>query len=167
MPSPAAWAGQAMVYAVATAVVGYFSSAPAYQQVPAGMAQIKISFRHGGERLEDCRRLTPEEIAKLPYNKRRPASCSRERVPVVIDIRIDGAAAYSAVLPPSGLSGDGPSETYDKLLVPAGAHRIEARLRDSKRKQGFDYEKTAELVLAPFQNLAIDFKADQGGFILR
>ena len=167
MPSPIAWAGQAMAYAALAVVVGYFSSAPAYQQVPEGMAQIKISFRHGGARLEDCKRLTPEEIAKLPYNKRRPTECTRERLPVAIEISIDGAIAYSAVLPPSGLSGDGPSETYDKLLVPAGPHRIEARLRDSRRSEGFDYEKTAELVLAPFQNLAIDFKADQGGFILR
>jgi hypothetical protein len=167
MPSILAWAGQAAVYAAAAAVVGYFASSPAYQQVPEGLAQIKISFRHGGVRVEDCKKLTSEETAKLPANKRRANTCARERVPVVVEIRVDGNVAYAEVLQPTGLSGDGPSETYDKILVPAGPHRIEARLRDSKRSEGFDYEKTADVVLQPFQNLAIDFKADRGGFLLR
>ena len=49
----------------------------------------------------------------------------------------------------------------------AGPHRIEARLRDSKREQGYDFESAADVDLAPLQNLAIDFKADQGGFLFR
>jgi hypothetical protein len=75
--------------------------------------------------------------------------------------------AYEAVLQPTGFSRDGPSETYDKILVPAGPHHIEARLRDSKRRDGFDYEAVRDVDLQPFQNLAIDFKADRGGFVLR
>lgn len=167
MVNPIAWAGQAAVYAAAAALVGFFSSSPAYQQVPEGMAQIKISFRHGGVRVEDCKKLSSEEIAKLPLKERRPNTCTRERVPISVEISIDGKVAYAAVLQPSGLSRDGPSETYDKILVPAGPHHLEARLRDSKRTEGFDYEKTVDVNLAPFQNLAIDFKADRGGFLLR
>jgi hypothetical protein len=167
MPSVFAWAGQAAVYAAAAAVVGYFASSPTYQQVPEGLAQIKVSFRHGGMRVEDCKRLTSKEVAKMPANKRRANTCTRERIPVVVEIRIDGSVAYEAVLQPTGFSRDGPSETYDKILVPAGPHHIEARLRDSKRADGFDYEMAADVVLEPFQNLAIDFKADRGGFLLR
>ena len=80
---------------------------------------------------------------------------------------LDGKPLYSAVLPPSGLAGDGPSETYVKFLVPAGHHALEARLRDSKREEGYDYEKVADIDLVPHQSLAVDFKADQGGFLLR
>lgn len=167
MPDLLSWAGQAVVYGAAAAFIGYFSAAPAYQQVPEGMAQIKISFRHGGGRVEDCRKLTAEEIAKLPASKRHTTTCSRARIPVTVEISLDGKIVYAAVLQPSGLSEDGPSETYDKILVPAGAHRIEAKLRDTKRSDGFDYETSADVTLAPFQNLAIDFKADRGGFILR
>ena len=79
------------------------------------MAQIKISFRHGGTRLEDCRRLTPEEIAKLPANKRRANTCARERIPVAVEISVDGTVAYQRRASTAGLSGDGPSETYDKF----------------------------------------------------
>lgn len=167
MPSILAWAGQAAVYAAAAGMVGYLASSPAYQQVPEGLAQIKISFRHGGVCLADCKKLTPAEIAKLPANERRANTCNRERVPVALEIRIDGATAYEALLQPTGFSRDGPSETYKKILVPAGPHHIEARLRDSKRSEGFDYVTVRDVELEPFQNLAIDFKADRGGFLLR
>ena len=167
MPRLSQYLGQALVLAAVGAAVGYLSSAPAYHEVPDGMAQIKLAFRHGGQRVEDCRRLTPEEIAKLPTNKRRPNTCSRERVPVSVVIEVDGKPLYEDVLQPTGLSRDGPSETYRKFLVPAGPHHISARLRDSKRDEGYDYQNDIDVNLAPFQNLAVDFKADQGGFLFR
>lgn len=167
MPSVTQYVGQGAVVAIVAAAVGYFSSAPAYHQVPDGVAQIKLSFRHGGERVEDCRRLTPEEIAKLPPLERRPNTCSRERLPVAVRIDVDGSLLYEEVLQPTGLSGDGPSETYRKFLVPAGQHHIAAWLRDSKRADGHDFEAEIDVDLKPHQNLAIDFKADQGGFLFR
>ena len=44
---------------------------------------------------------------------------------------------------------------------------IEAQLRDTKRSSGFDYEKRVEADLGPWQNLAIDFNAEKGGFLFR
>ena len=167
MPNPLQFAGQAAVFAMAALFTGYFSAAPVYHQVPEGMAQIKLSFRHGGVRVEDCRKLTPVEIAKLPANERRPNTCTRERIAIAVDIRLDGQPLYSEILQPTGLSRDGPAETYKKFIVPAGPHRIEARLRDSKRIEGFDFETVRDIDLAPFQNLAVDFKSDQGGFLFR
>lgn len=167
MPNPLQYAGQAVVFALAALFVGYFSADPAYRQVPEGMAQIKLSFRHGGARLEDCRKLTPEELAKLPASERKPSTCTRARIPITVEIALDGRPLYADVLQPTGLSSDGPAETYRKFLVPAGRHMIEARLRDSKRAEGFDYETTKDIDLAPFQSLAVDFKSDQGGFLFR
>jgi hypothetical protein len=167
MPSVFRYAGQVLFYAAVVGGIGYFSSSPAYQDAPDGMAQIKLSFRHGGQRVEDCRKLTPEEIQKLPPNERRPNTCSRQRVPIVVELKLDGKLLYAAVLPPSGLSGDGPSQTYAKFLVPAGRHAFEARLRDSKREAGYDYETVTGIDLAPYQSLAVDFEADRGGFLLR
>ncbi len=160
-------AGQALVLAALMAVIGYFSNRPVYRQVPDGMAQIKLSFAHGGARKVDCRRLTAEEIAALPPNERRPNTCERERIPVHVQLSVDGQVIHDALLPATGLASDGPSRTYTKLLVPAGEHVIEARLRDSKRESGFDYEARRTVTLHPLQNLAIDFKADAGGFIFR
>jgi hypothetical protein len=167
MPNPLQLAGQALFYAAAAVFIGYFASNPAYRQLPEGAAQIKLSFRHGAARIEDCRRLTSEEIAKLPPNERRPNTCSRERISIAVELRLDDRLLYAAVLEPTGLSGDGPAETYQKFIVPAGRHILTAKLRDSKRSEGFDYEKQVEVDLKPSQNLAVDFKADQGGFLFR
>ena len=167
MPSAWSFAGQAVVLAAAVAFVGAFAAHPVYRQVPEGDAQIKLALQHAGARVEDCRRLSAEELAKLPTAERRPNTCSRERVPLVIELDVDGRPIYEDVLPPTGLSRDGASRTYRKFLVPAGPHVIEARLRDSKRLSGFDYEKRVEAELKPWQNLAIDFNAEKGGFLFR
>ena len=167
MPDFLRYAGQFVFFVGAAAFIGYFSSQPAYQQMPDGMAQIKMSFAHGGARKIDCRKLTSTEIAKLPANERRPNNCTRERIPVLVQLTLDGELLYDDLLEATGLSKDGPSRTYRKLIVPAGPHTITARLRDTKREIGFDYEATHQVVLRRFQNLAVDFKADTGGFSFR
>lgn len=167
MPDFARYAGQFVFFVTVSALIGYFSSQPMYQQMPDGMAQIKMSFAHGGARKIDCRKLTSTEIAKLPANERRPNTCTRERIPVHVQLTLDGELFYDDLLEATGLSRDGPSRTYQKIIVPAGPHTITARLRDTKRTSGFDYEATHQVVLKPFQNLAVDFKADSGGFKFR
>jgi len=167
MPDLLRYAGQFVFLVLVMSFIGYFSNQPSYQQTPDGMAQIKLSFAHGGARKIDCRKLTSSEIAKLPANERRPNNCTRERIPVIVQLILDGELLYDDVLVATGLSKDGPSRTYQKLLVPAGPHSIVARLRDTKRTSGFDYETTHHVVLKPYQNLAVDFKADTGGFSFR
>ncbi len=159
------FAGQFAIYAAICAFVGLFASWPRYEQVEAGNAQIKLSLAHSGQRKEKCRRLTPQEIAKLPPSERRPNTCKRERVPIRIALLIDGEEVYDAVVEPAGLSRDGPGRIYEKFIVPAGTHEITARLRDTPKSEGFDYEKKANVELKPYQNLAIDFSVDEGGFI--
>jgi hypothetical protein len=161
------YAGQALFYAAFVAAIGAFSSWPLYNQVPESSAQIKLSFTHGGARVEDCYRPTAKDLSEPPSASRRLVKCSRERQPVVIRLVIDGTEVYAAALKPGGYSGDGQAQTYEKFIVPVGKHVIIAQLRDSKRSEGFDYESKFEAELAPWQNLAIDFKAGQGGFLFR
>ncbi|MDA7948582.1 MAG: hypothetical protein MPJ78_14035 [Hyphomicrobiaceae bacterium] len=161
------YAGQAIVYAAVAAFIGYFASRPLYQQFPDGQAQIKLSFAHGAARTRECRRLTPQEIAKLPPNQRRPNTCDRARVDMHVQLDLDGEVIYDARLPPTGLAGDGPARVYKKFVVPAGPHTLIARLRDTREATGFNYETRRDVELAPGQNLAVDFKADAGGFIFQ
>lgn len=161
------YAGQALVYAAIAALIGYFATSPAYQQFPEGQAQIKLSFAHGAARKKECRRLTPQEIAKLPPSERRPNTCDRERVAVHVQLDVDGEVIYDARLEPSGLAGDGPARAYEKFVVSPGAHIVTARLRDNRDTSGFNYETRRDVDLTAGQNLAIDFKADAGGFIFR
>jgi hypothetical protein len=156
-----------LVYAGFAAVLGYFASAPSYQHFPRDMAQIKLSFAHGGERVGECRRLTPEELAKLAPNMRKPVVCPRERVPVFVELELDEEILYRDSLSPPGLFGDGPSRAYQRFAVAPGPHRLTARMRDSGRSEGFDYEREADVDLIPGQNFSIDLRAETEGFIFR
>ena len=156
--------GQGAFYVAIAALIGYFANAPSYSRVPADHALIKLSFAHGAKQKGECRRRTREELAELAPNMRKAMDCPRERLPVVVEFDLDGKTVYSDVLPPTGLSGDGPARAYQRFVVPAGSHRLAARLRDSDRTEGFDYVEEAEVDLAEGQSLAIDFNAVSGGF---
>jgi len=164
MPSALAWAGQMVAYTAFGVGVGYLSLYPEYMHRDPAQAQIKLSFAHAGMHKEDCRQLTYEEISKLPPGQRRPHDCSRERVPVTVELELDGEMLYRATLEPTGHARDGVSVAYQAFMTSAGRHELVARLRDSKRAQGFDYERRAQIDLAPRQNLAVEFRADKGGF---
>jgi len=157
-------AGQAVFYLAVAALLGYFSVRPAYVHFPPDEAQVTLSFAHGAKRKGECRRLSAEEIAALAPNMRRPLDCPRERLPVFVGLELDGKLVYEAELAPTGLAGDGPSRAYQSFKVASGRHRLVAKLRDSAREAGYDYESAREVELAPGQRLVVDFHADTGGF---
>jgi hypothetical protein len=157
--------GQFIAYALFALVVGYFATQPAYTHLDPDMALIKLSFSHAGAHRQECRQLTQEELNRLPPNMRRPLDCPRERRPLLVELELDGEILYRDELPPSGLAGDGASTAYRKFPVAAGSHQLVARLRDSRREEGFDYVKSAEVTLAPQQNFVIDFRPEFGGFL--
>lgn len=165
MTSALRWLGQGLVIALLIAAMGIFVDTPAYTSFPADQAMIRLSFSHGGAR--DCRERTPEELAALPPNMRSPMVCSRERLPLWLEVDLDGSPLVRTELPPGGLRGDGPSRIYEGFAVPPGRYTIEARLRDSAREIGFDWQRTAEVDLEPRQNLVIEFRSDAGGFVIQ
>jgi len=167
MINPVRLAGQALVYVAFAALIGYFASAPAYRYFAGEAAVLTVSFSHGAQRKGECRKLSREELLKLAPNMRKPVSCPRERLPVVVEIELDGKKLYEASLPPTGLAKDGPSHIYKKFEVPAGPHTLVARLRDSRRRDAFDYDASFDIDLAPAQNLVLDFRRDIGGFVLQ
>ena len=157
-------AGQTLVFAAFATVVGYFSAAPSYDRIPSGKALITLSFNHVGARRFECRRLSPEEIAALPPNMRRPEDCPRERVPLLLEVRVDGAILAATELQPVGLARDGPSSVYRNFLVEPGRHQLELRLRDTPRTDGYDHAYARAVDVVPGQHIVIDFKPDKGGF---
>ncbi len=157
--------GQAIAYTLFAITVGYFATQPAYTHLDPGKAQIKLSFGHAGEHTTECRRRTQEELNLLAPNMRRPTECPRGRMPVFVELEMDGELLYRAALPPSGLAGDGVSTAYQTFAVEPGRHRLVARLRDSRRTDGFDYEQAADITLSPRQNFVIDFHPSRGGFL--
>jgi hypothetical protein len=160
-------AAQIAVVAALAAGVALLADWPRYHQIPPESAVIKLSFTHGSNRQAECRRRTAEELAKLPPNMRKPLECPRRRGSVYVELDLDGQRIYQASLPPSGISGDGPSRVYQRFVVPAGAHTLAVRMRDTPRQEGFDYAKSAVIVLAPGDNFVVDFGAEASGFVFR
>ena len=165
--SAAAWVGQAALYALFAGVIGGFSRWPVYHPLAPGQALIKVSFSHAGKPVSECRKQTPEELAKLPPNMRAPTVCPRERSPVTVQVDVGGAPVLRRTAPPSGLARDGASSVYLRLPVAAGEQRIAVRLNDDVRAAGFTYQREQTVTLAPSQVLVIDFDAEKGGITLR
>ena len=155
---------QLVLYAGFGCVIAVFSSYPPHARVDPGSALIKLSFNHAGARREPCRTLSAEELAALAPNMRASLDCPRERVPVTVELELDGETVYRAVLPPSGLARDGPSSVYERFTVPAGRHHVRVRLRDTPRAHGFDHEGEIDVRLVPRQSFVIDFRPELGGF---
>jgi hypothetical protein len=157
---------QLALYVPLMALIAYFSTQPRFSVLQPGEALVRLSFIHAAERKEPCRTRTPEELAKLPPNMRAAQDCPRERAPVLVELEVDGEVVLRREVQPAGLKRDGNATVYHRLPLPAGRHRVVARLRD-RPGAGFNFQKEETLELAPGQALLIDFAAAKGGFIFR
>lgn len=159
-------AAQLALYVPLMALIGYFSTQPRFSVLQPGEALVRLSFIHAAERREPCRTRSAGELAKLPPNMRAAQDCPRERSPVLIELEVDGDVVLRREVQPAGLKRDGNATLYHRLPLPAGRHRVVARLRD-RPGSGFNFEKAQTLELAPGQALLIDFVASKGGFVFR
>jgi len=161
------YAGQTALYALFAALIGYFSTSPRYQHLRPGEALLRLSFSHSGKLKADCRRRTPEELAKLPAHMRAPLDCPRERSPVVVRVELDGAELVNETFAASGLSRDGASTGYRRVPIAVGRHRLRARFNDDARVSGFNYESDRIIDAAAGQVVLIDLLPEHGGVVIR
>lgn len=158
---------QFLLYVVFAVFIGYFSIAPRYQYADPGLASIKLSLSHAAKRVKECVTLTPDEINARARSGESLNECERERLPLTVEIEIDGETVLRVSAAPSGLWNDGPASVYERLNVAAGRHTITARLRDSARDNGWDYEYTETVELRPGRYFTVGFRAETGGFAFR
>ena len=97
----------------------------------------------------------------MPPNMRIRQECPRQRAPVIVELELDGAPLYRESLSPSGLSRDGAASVYRRFVVPAGTHRLSARLADNAKGE-FNYRGEKTLTLAPAQIVVVEFHAPAG-----
>lgn len=159
-------AAQLALYVPLMALIGYFSTQPRFSILGEDEALVRLSFIHAAERKVPCRTRSAEELAKLSPNMRAAQDCPRERAPVRIELEVDGKLVLRREVAPSGLQNDGNATVYHRLPVPAGKHRVVARLSDRASGE-FNYQKEETVELAPGGVLLIDFVAAKGGFVFR
>lgn len=153
---------QVFNYTVFMALIWYFATSPSVQLIEDDEAMITVAFAHAGKTREECRRLSQEELMKLPPNMRKPEDCPRERSPIIIEAMLDGKKVFSETRLPPGIFNDGSVNIYYNSKVPTGKHRFEIKMEDSVRNQGFDYQLIQDIDLDPAQILLVEFEPLKG-----
>lgn len=158
---------QAVLFAAFAAVIAYLSASPSYEYASAELSTVKLSLSHAAERVEPCVQLTPQQVAELAPNMRQAERCERARLPLTVELEVDGELVLRVVAPPSGLWNDGPASVYERFEFSPGAHRITARLRDSARAAGWDYSHSERVELEAGRYFTVTFRPETGGFSFR
>jgi len=159
--------GAAVAWGLFAVSAVVFTIWPRFSQLQEGNAIISLTFSRAGQRVEECRKLSQEELNKLPPNMRKPTDCPRERHPVVVSFNADGQTLYQQSLQPSGFWKDGESTIYYRIEIPAGSHELFIGMNDSGREQGFDFSGQTEFTLAEGQHVVVEFDHLQQTFIFR
>lgn len=158
--------GEGVVLAAFGLCLGTFANAPSFAPVEGGKAIIRLTLSHGGQRLEDCRTRSAEELKSLAPNMRKARVCSRDRAAVHVMLAFDGTTLVDRRITAGGVAGDSPARAYDTFEVPPGRHRLVLGLNDSGRAEGFDYAFDREVDLVAGQSLSVDFRSTGGGFVV-
>lgn len=158
-------AGMLIAFGLFALLIGYASNRPAYRHLAADSATIKISLRHAGQLMGECRERSSAELEQMPANMRAPLVCPRERSPLLLELELDGQLIISETLPARGIHQDGRASTYRRLTVPAGNVDVAVRLKDHIEAEAFHYEAFRSLTLEPGSNLVIDFDEEAGAFV--
>lgn len=156
-----------ILYTVFALVIGALSVWPPYQLVDDDRAIVSLVFSHAGNRVSECRRMSQEEMNKLPPNMRKPDDCPRERHPVRVELRSGTEVLYSETILPSGIWADGKASIYQRIEVQSGAHEIFFGMNDSGGDSGFDFETRETFNLPAGRNLVVQFDEQTQQILIR
>jgi hypothetical protein len=157
---------QVLAFAALLLPIAWLTTTPRYQPPASQAATIKLSLRHSGKLVGQCRQLSAEEPAQLPANMRAPQVCPRERSPVRVQLQVNGNLALDVSLQAKGLHKDGMAAFYRRITVPSGHVAIEVRMSDDASSQEFAYRTVYTDEVSPGRVLAIDFDARKGQFVV-
>lgn len=91
---------------------------------PAQGAAIRLAVRTAAGRIEICRDVSAEELAKLPLHMRQPRICAEQPVAYRLTLSVDGAVAHDARAERRGLRSDRPLVIDELVAIQAGRHEL-------------------------------------------
>lgn len=93
-----------------------------------GEAWVRLSWAARPERVETCRRLTDEELAKRPAHMRLRVECTGRFARYRLSVHADGAPLVLDTVQGSGLRNDRPMHVLREIPVAAGERRVQVTL---------------------------------------
>ena len=106
-----------------TVLLGALSQVP-YDTDSAANAAVRLTWRMRGVRVEECRRLTPEELDEIPAHMRQEEVCEGRIIPHRLVVSLDDAVVVDEFVRSAGARADRPLYVFHDLSVPAGEHRV-------------------------------------------
>lgn len=112
-----------LVAIAATALTGVLSAVP-WQPNGADRSLVRLSWRATGGLIEECRRPTAEENAKLPAHMRREEICEGRNASFVLVVAVDGRPVMADTIVASGARGDRPVYVFREVSLQPGTHDL-------------------------------------------
>lgn len=118
---------RALGVAVAGAAALAIGAGSRVSHVPpgAGAATVRLSWRFTGERVQECRQLTEDELASQPIHMRRTEVCEGRVLPYALRLELDGRLTVQEIVEPSGARGDRPLYVHRELPLEPGTYRLD------------------------------------------
>lgn len=130
-------------------------------------ALLRLSWRAVGERVEECRRPGPEELAALPRHMRRAEICEGRLAPFRLSVALDGEPVYVGLIHASGAREDRPTYVYRQFDVEPGTHRLSVEFAtDHEGSERVPLRLDTQVTLAPRQVLLITHDAQSDRLIV-
>lgn len=86
---------------------------------------VRLSWRAVGERIEECRVPSEQELAALPPHMRRKEICEGHLAPFALEVRLDGEPVVNREVRPAGAREDRPTYVFDEIPVAPGSYDLE------------------------------------------
>lgn len=112
--------------AALTLGVAWLSRAP-YRASDVDSAMIRLAWSARPERIETCRTLSDDELARLPVHMRQRVVCTGTSARYRLTVTRDGAPLFRRVVQGSGVRHDRPIYVYQELPMRPGTHVIGVR----------------------------------------
>jgi hypothetical protein len=116
-------AGAALALALTAAIVA--ASRVPYAASDADRAMIRLSWRTPGAQVEECRRVSEEELEALPVHMRREEVCERRALPYRLYVLVNGQTVYDEVVRPAGAREVRPLYVFREIPVAPGSYQVD------------------------------------------
>lgn len=112
-------------------------------------ALVRLTWKIRGERVEECREPTEEELAERPPHMRRERVCEGRVAPYALSVEIDGRTVVTDTVRGAGAREDRPIVVLREIPVAPGEHtvriRFEALGEEDAGEDALSLEETVRL----------------------
>ncbi len=120
-------------------LLAYGSAAPLTYHA-GDAARLRLSWSARPERIEVCRRLSAEELARREEHMRQRVECEGGFATYTLRVEVDGRAIAETIVHGAGLRHDRPLYLLRDYPVPPGRHRVRVTLT---RREKTDHDAAA------------------------